>query len=406
MKGGQPSTQVAISSLAPTWAQRTAAAGRILASMSSSVRAAVFRSPDQEVEVETLELDDPREGEVRVRILASGVCHSDLHVRDGEWPRPAPVAMGHEGAGVIETVGPGVTDRHVGQPVVLSWLVPCGVCRACRAGCVWACPDSPSFRHRRPDGSTVLSGQAGEPVSSYCGIGTMAGATVVPVAAAIPLPDGVDPAVAALIGCCVSTGVGAVLKTAEVPAGSSVAVIGLGGVGLSCVMGAVLAGASRIVAIDRVAAKLEIARGVGATDGVVAGDDPAATIGAIRELTDGGPDFSFEAIGRVPTVELAIESLPLGGTAVLVGMTRFEARASFAVYPLVDGSRRILGSNYGFADPAIDFPRYAQWHLDGRLPVERLIDRRVGLDGIEAAFDRLRAGDGLRQILVPDAQLP
>ena len=234
----------------------------------------------------------------------------------------------------------------------------------------------------------------------------MAGATVVPVAAAIPLPDGVDPAVAALIGCCVSTGVGAVLKTAEVPAGSSVAVIGLGGVGLSCVMGAVLAGASRIVAIDRVAAKLEVARGVGATDGVVAGDDPAATIGAIRELTDGGPDFSFEAIGRVPTVELAIESLPLGGTAVLVGMTPIEARASFAVYPLVDGSRRILGSNYGFADPAIDFPRYAQWHLDGRLPVERLIDRRVGLDGIEAAFDRLRAGDGLRQILVPDAHLP
>ena len=227
----------------------------------------------------------------------------------------------------------------------------------------------------------------------------MAEATVVPEAAAIALPDGVDPAVAALIGCCVSTGVGAVLKTAEVRPGSSVAVIGLGGVGLSCVMGAVLAGASRIVAIDRVADKLDAARAVGATDGLIAGDDRSATLEALRELTDGGPDYAFEAIGRVATAELAIECLPLGGTAVLVGMTPFEARASFAVYPLVDGSRRILGSNYGFADPAVDFPRYAALHLAGQLPVERLIDRRIGLDGIEDAFDRLRAGVGLRQVI-------
>jgi S-(hydroxymethyl)glutathione dehydrogenase/alcohol dehydrogenase len=369
--------------------------------MPYSIRAAVFRGVDRPVAVETLELAEPRQGEVRVRILASGVCRSDLHVRDGEWPRPTPVAMGHEGAGVIEAVGPGVTERQVGQPVVLSWLVPCGVCRGCQSGRVWACSQSPSFRHTLLDGTTALTGADGESVYSYCAIGTMAEATVVPVAAAIPLPDGVDPGVAALIGCCVSTGVGALLKTAEVPAGASVAVIGLGGVGLSCVMGAAIAGAGRIVAIDRVAAKLDVARSVGATDGLVAGDDPAATIGALRELTDGGPDFAFEATGRVATVELAIEALPLGGTAVLVGMTPFEARASFAVYPLVDGSRRILGSNYGFADPGVDFPRYAHWHLDGRLPIERLIDRTVGLDGIEAAFDRLRAGDGLRQVLVP-----
>jgi S-(hydroxymethyl)glutathione dehydrogenase/alcohol dehydrogenase len=191
-----------------------------------------------------------------------------------------------------------------------------------------------------------------------------------------------------------------VLKTAEVPAGASVAVIGLGGVGLSCVMGAVLAGASRIVAIDRVAAKLDVARSVGATDGLVATDDRATTTAALRDLTDGGPDFVFEAIGRVATVELAIESLPPGGTAVLVGMTPFEARASFGVYPLVDGSRRILGSNYGFADPAIDFPHYAALHLEGRLPIERLIDRRIALDDVEGAFDRLRAGDGLRQVIV------
>jgi S-(hydroxymethyl)glutathione dehydrogenase/alcohol dehydrogenase len=307
--------------------------------------------------------------------------------------------MGHEGAGVVDAIGPDVRSLSVGQPVALSWLVPCGICRSCRSGRVWACLDSPSFRHRMPDGATMLAGADGQPVLSYCGIGTMAEATVIPEAAAIALPDGVDPAVAALIGCCVTTGVGAVLKTAVVPPGASVAVIGLGGVGLSCVMGAAIAGAARIVALDRVASKVDVALAVGATDGLLAGADRAATIEALRDLTDSGPDFVFEAIGRVETVELAIESLPLGGTAVLVGLTPFDARASFAVYGLVDGSRRILGSNYGFADPAIDFPRYAAMHLAGQLPAERLVDRRIGLEDLEGAFDRLRAGEGLRQVV-------
>ena len=275
------------------------------------------------VRIETLELIEPRAGEVRVRVLASGVCHSDLHVRDGEWDRPAPMVMGHEGAGVVEAVGPGV-DLRVGQPVALSWLVPCGACRACRSGRPWACPASPSFRHRLLDGTVPfrrLSEVGGEdPVLAYCGIATMAEATVVPAAAAIPIPDGVDPAVAALIGCCVTTGVGAVLKTAAVEPGATVAVIGLGGVGLSCVMGAALAGAAQIVAIDRVPAKLRGGRGRrrDATSCSPA-TTPAATLAALRDLTDGGPDYVFEAIGLPSTVELAIEALPLGGTAVLVG---------------------------------------------------------------------------------------
>ena len=368
----------------------------------TGIRGAVLRRAGEPAAVEALTLAEPRAGEVRVRILASGVCHSDLHVRDGDWPRPTPIAMGHEGAGVVDAVGPGVRSLSVGQPVALSWLVPCGICRACRGGRVWACADSPSFRHRMPDGATVLASRDGAPVLSYCGIGTMAEASVVPEAAAIALPEGVDPAVAALIGCCVTTGVGAVIKTAAVPAGSRVAVIGLGGVGLSCVIGAAIAGAAQIVVLDRVPAKLDTARAVGATDGLVATGDRAATIEALRDLTDGGPDFVFEAIGHVDTVELAIEALPPGGAAVLVGLTPFEARASFGVYPLVDGSRRILGSNYGFADPATDFPHYAALHLAGRLPVERLIDRRIGLDDLEGAFDRLRAGEGLRQVVVFD----
>ena len=368
----------------------------------TTIRAAVLRTAGAPAAIEDVSIAEPRAGEVRVRILGSGVCHSDLHVRDGDWPRPTPMAMGHEGAGVVEAVGPGVSSLFVGQPVALSWLVPCGHCRSCRAGRPWACPDSPSFAHRLPAGATALTGQDGEPVMSYCGIGTMAQATVVPEAAAIALPDGVDPAVAALIGCCVTTGVGAVTKTAAVPPGARVAVIGLGGVGLSCVMGAVLAAADQIVAIDRVPSKVALARGLGATDGLMATDDRATMIEALCDLTDGGPDFVFEAIGRVSTVELAIECLPVGGTAVLVGLTSFEARASFGVYPMVDGSRRILGSNYGFADPAIDFPRYARLHLAGRLPVDRLIDRRICLDDLEGAFDRLRLGEGLRQVVVFD----
>ncbi len=177
------------------------------------------------------------------------------------------------------------------------------------------------------------------------------------------------------------------------------AVIGLGGVGLSAVMGARLAEAGRIVAVDRVAAKLDLAAELGATDLVLAGPDPEATADAIRAVTDGGPDFAVEAIGRPATVELAIEVLPVGATAVLVGMTPQGERAGFDVYRFVDGGRRIVGSNYGSAVAAVDFPRYAALHLEGRLPIERLIDRRIGLDGVEGAFDRLRRGEGLRSIV-------
>jgi S-(hydroxymethyl)glutathione dehydrogenase/alcohol dehydrogenase len=197
----------------------------------------------------------------------------------------------------------------------------------------------------------------------------------------------------------VPTGVGAATKTADVEAGSSVVVIGLGGVGLSCVMGAAIAGASRIVAVDRVAAKLELARSIGATDGLLAGDSATETLEAIHELTDGGPDTAFEAIGLPATIELAIACLPTGGTACLVGMTPYGARASFEPFPFVDGGRRIIGSNYGSADPAVDFPRYAALHLAGRLPADRLVTARIGLDGIEEAFTAMRRGEGVRTMI-------
>jgi S-(hydroxymethyl)glutathione dehydrogenase/alcohol dehydrogenase len=368
------------------------------------IRAAVLERPGAEPRIEDLTLDEPRAGEVRVRMAASGVCHSDLHVRDGEWERPGPIVMGHEGSGYVEALGPGVdgaaTGLAVGKLVALSWLVPCGACRSCRAGRVWECPVSPSYTHRMPDGSSRLRREAsGQEVLSYCAIGTMASSQVVPAAAAIPMPDGTPPEVAALVGCCVATGVGAVTKTLPVEPGSSVVVIGLGGVGLSAVMGASIAGAARVVAVDRVAAKLDLARAVGATDGVLASGDAEATAEAIRDATDGGPDVCVEAIGLPATVELAIRCLPAGGAALLVGMTPLGQRASFEVFPFVDGARRIVGSNYGSAVPAVDFPRYAALHLEGRLPVDRLVTARIGLDDLEPAFERMRRGEGVRSVI-------
>jgi Zn-dependent alcohol dehydrogenase len=366
------------------------------------MRAVVLERPGVPVSVEQLELDPPRDGEVLVRMEASGVCHSDLHVRDGDWVRPGPIVLGHEGAGVVEAAGPGVTDVAVGDRVVLSWYYPCRRCPACHEGRQWLCTGSQSVRHVAADGTPRARRTDGTPVMSYLSIGTMAERMVVPAAAAVSIPPGVSPEAAALIGCCVTTGVGAVLKTAEVPAGASVAVYGLGGVGLSVVMGAVVAGATTIVAVDRVPAKLDLARELGATHAVLA-DDPEATDAAVRAATAGrGPDYAFEAIGLSATIEQAIEILPPGGTAVLVGLTPFRARASFEVFPFVDGSRRILGSNYGAAVAAVDFPRYAELHLAGRLPIERLVERRIGIDEIEDAFEAMRRGEHARQVIVFD----
>jgi Zn-dependent alcohol dehydrogenase len=364
-----------------------------------SMRAAVLEQPGLPVRVEELEVAPPGPGEVAVRILASGICHSDLHVRDGEWERPGPIVLGHEGAGIVEAVGEGVREPKVGDQVVLSWYYPCLRCGPCQQGRQWLCTGSRSLEHLLPDGTTRLRRPGGQPVRAYLALGTFAEQAVVPATAAVPIPARVPPAVAALIGCAVSTGVGAVLKTAQVPAGARVAVWGLGGVGLSVVMGAALVGASQIVAVDRAPEKLEHARRVGATDAVEA-REPEATVEAVRRLTDGGPDFAFEAIGASSTVEQVISCLPRGGTAVLVGLTPFGARASLDVFDFVDGSRRLLGSNYGFTVAAVDFPRYAGLYLAGRLPIDALIEETIELDAVEEAFAAMRRGDGRRRVIL------
>ncbi len=366
------------------------------------MRAAVIVEAGAPFQIEELVLDSPRAGEVLVRMAASGVCHSDLHVRDGEWPRPGPLVAGHEGAGWIEALGEGVAatrpELRVGRLVALTWLAPCGQCASCARGRSWACTRSSALRHQMPDGTTRVTRPGGQPVLPYCGLGTMGEAAVVPAAAAVAMPDGVDPAVAALIGCCVATGVGAVVNTARVAAGSSVVVIGLGGVGLSAVMGAALAGAARIVAVDRVEAKLDRARALGATAAVLAGDRPE-TDDAIRAACGGEPELVLEAIGLPATIEQAIELQPPGGTAGLVGMKPFGVTASFEPFGFVDGGRSILGSNYGSTVASVDFPRLAELQLAGRLPIERLIDHRIGLDGLEPAFERMRRGEGARSVV-------
>ncbi|HEY7400850.1 MAG TPA: zinc-binding dehydrogenase [Actinomycetota bacterium] len=365
-----------------------------------TTRAVVLERPNVPVRVEELRLEGPLAGEVLVRMLASGVCHSDLHHANGDWGDPGPLVLGHEGAGVVEEVGPRVDGLRAGQLVALSWYYPCGKCGACAEDAPWRCTGTRSLQHRLPDGRTPLRRPEGTEILPLLAIGTFAEFAVVPAQAAISMPPGTPVEVAALIGCGVTTGVMAALRTAQVRPGSSVVVIGLGGVGLSAVMGAAVAGAGAIVAVDRVDEKLARAREFGATDVVASTDDREATLAAIREAAGGGAHFAFEAIGLPATLELAIDALRHGGTAVAVGIPPFGARASFDVGVLVDRSATIVGSNYGWSNPALDFPRLAELYLEGKLPIDRLIEERIGLDGVGDALDALARGEGLRRVVV------
>ncbi len=357
-----------------------------------AVRAAVFDEPGV-VTVEELVLEAPREREVLVRLGASGVCHSDLHVVDGEWPRPTPVVMGHEGAGVVEAVGEGVRGVEVGDHVVLSWFYACGRCAHCLAGRAWACSGTRAGECVMDDGTRRFRRAGGEEVYTYLAVGSMAERTVVPEAGAIPIPREVPMEVAALIGCAVTTGVGAVVNTARVEAGASVVVIGCGGVGLSVVMGAALAGAHPIVAVDVSEEKLALAAEVGATA-------LARSAGEAAALVPGGADYVFEAIGLVETVEAVPGLLRSGGVGVLVGLTAAGVRASFDVYALVDAGKTLVGSIYGGAVPALDFPRIAELYLAGKLPLDRLVSHRIGLDDLDEAFEAMRQRERARSVVV------
>lgn len=365
------------------------------------MRAVVFTGPGQPVEVHDVDLAPPREGEVLVRIAGAGVCHSDLHVQRGEWPRQVPVVLGHEGSGEVVEVGPGVTDLRPGDHVVLSWIAPCGRCRWCLAGhearCTFAAevvgPQGVLF-----DGTTRLS-EGGEPVRHYLGVSSWAEYAVVPASGAIKVRDDAALDVVALVGCAVATGVGAVLNTAKVEAGSTCVVIGCGGVGLSIVQGARLAGASRIVAVDLVPAKTEVALAVGATDAVDASAHDA--VEAVRDLLPDGADYAFDGIGHTATTEQAIRMLGLGGAAVLVGLPPSGARASFEPLVLTELDGRILGSNYGSIRPARDLPWLVDRYVEGDLLLDELVTARRPLEDAGDALEQLATGAVLRTLLIP-----
>jgi S-(hydroxymethyl)glutathione dehydrogenase/alcohol dehydrogenase len=360
------------------------------------VRAAVFQHPAEGILFEELALDAPAPGEIEVRMLAAGVCHSDLHTRDGDWPLDKPTVLGHEGAAEVVALGDGVTGLRPGDRVVLSWNAPCGQCLRCVTGRPWLCVDNGAYRNAMPDGTTRLHRASGEDVWPYCGIGVFAERMVVPASAAIVVPGETPAAVAALIGCAVATGVGAALNTARVEAGSAVVVVGLGGVGLSVVMGAALSGATPIIAIDSNPAKLELARDLGATHAVLA-EHAAREVAAICPA---GPDYVFEAVGAQATLQLAASLVPRGGTLVFVGMGAKGDTFAFEQFPFVDGGRTLLGSNYGSTVPQRDFPRLARLHVEGRLPIDRMIEAEIALDDLEDALDRLRRRVGARRVVV------
>ena len=367
------------------------------------MRAAVLHGVREPLRIEELELDPPKAGEVSVRMLASGVCHSDVHRADGDWGEGTihPIVLGHEGAGAVESLGDGVTGLRLGQLVALNWYYPCRACARCAEGREWLCTGSRSLEHLQMDGTTRIHTSSSDDVRAYLSIGTFGERAVVPAQAAVPMPDGTPPEVAALIGCCVSTGVGAVVNTANLQGGDPVVIVGLGGVGLSAVMGAALRGADPIVAVDLDPGKLELALVLGATH-AVSGADREAALAQLQHITGDGAAFAFETAGVPAAAELAISSIGRGGMAVLVGLPAVGDRASFEIFGVVDRSKRIVGSLYGWSVGARDFPLYAQLFLDGRLPIDRLIEERIGLDQVNGAMDALREGRGARRVIVFD----
>jgi len=354
------------------------------------------------VRVTTVDLAEPGPGEVRVRVAAAGVCHSDLHVLRGEWDVPLPLVMGHEGSGIVDELGEGVTSLSIGDHVVLSWVPSCGTCRYCLLGRPAQCelvanvvaPGGVLY-----DGSSRLS-KDGEVVHHYLGVSSFAEMVVVPQSGAIKVRSDAPLDAIALIGCAVATGVGAVRNTANFVAGSTAAVIGCGGVGLSVIQGARLERASVILAVDIAQEKLDVATKLGATVTLLV--TPGMYVpDAMKALVPQGLDYVFDAIGKIATTEQAIAALGLGGSAVVVGLPPTGQTAKFDPLALAEADQRILGCNYGSTVPERDIPRLVDELVAGELDLETMISARRPLDEVESALADLDAGGALRQLLLP-----
>ncbi len=359
--------------------------------MPQQVRAVVARKVKSPVEVVTIAVPDPAAGEALVRVQACGVCHTDLHYRDGGINDEFPFLLGHEAAGIVEAVGDGVTSIGPGDFVILNWRAVCGQCRACRRGRPWYC-----FATHNASQKMTLDGEA---LSPALGIGAFAEKTLVAAGQCTKVDPAVAPEVAGLLGCGVMAGLGAAMLTGEVGPGDSVAVFGCGGVGDAAIAGATLAGATTIVAVDLDARKLEWAREFGATHTVDAGAcDP---VEAVREITGGyGADVCIEAVGHPEVFEQAFFARDLAGTLVQVGVPTPDMRIELPFIELFGRGGRIKPSWYGDCLPSRDFPMLVNLHLEGRLPLERFVSETIALDGVEEAFVKMQRNEVLRSVVV------
>ena len=359
------------------------------------MKAAVFHGPNQPLKIEQVEIDEPREREVLMRTVASGVCHSDLHFVDGLYPFPPPAVLGHEGAGIVEKIGSQVAYVKPGDHVIACLTVFCGYCEMCMSGHLNLCTNRASTQ-RGPQDKPRLS-QGGKPMGQFADLSTYAEKMLVHENALVKIGDDMPLDRAALIGCGVMTGVGAALNTAKVEPGSTVAVFGAGGVGLAVIQGARIAGARKIIAVDKFEHKLALAKRLGATDAVDASStDP---VQKIRELSDGGVDYSFEAIGLKVAAEQAFECLGSGGVATIVGMVPLGQKVEVDGFSLLF-EKRIQGSFMGSNRFRIDMPRYIEFYKQGRLNLDDMITRRGKLEDVNEAFRAMKAGGVARTVLM------
>lgn len=363
------------------------------------MRAAVVREINQ-LTIEEVTLDPPKAHEVLVRIRAAGVCHSDLHTYRGELRAMPPLVLGHEGAGVVEAVGSAVSKVKPGDHILVNWVPSCNQCPTCLRGQPNLCERLPStsLAALLPDGTTRLKTLDGVTLKHYLSAATMAEYAVIDEASAIPIPADVPFEVGALIGCAVVTGAGAVINTAGAQPGSSAAVIGCGGVGLSAIISCVLAGCNPIIAVDVFDSKLDFARKLGATHTVNARQVDA--IEAMRQLTRLGPDYVFDSVGAAATISQALKAVRPGGAATVMGMHSLKTDVPIPAGPLIAQNKRLLGSFFGSAKPHFDLPRLIDLYRAGRLPVDDLVTKRYPLDEIHQAFHDMEAGHVARGVIV------
>lgn len=349
--------------------------------------------------VEDLELSGPGAGEVLVELVGAGLCHSDLSVIDGSRKWPLPMLLGHEASGIVREVGPGVAGFREEDHVVFSFVPVCGHCDLCATGRPALC--LPGIKANVAGtlltGRRHLSNTKGEPIHHFLGVAGFAQHTVVAAESLVKIDPQFDLALAALFGCAVITGVGAVANAAKVPPGASVAVLGLGGVGLSALMGAKAAGANPIIAVDVLDEKLELAKRFGATHTLNSSLDSAAK--AIRELTRGGVEYAFECAGRADVLQLAYEATRRGGTTITIGLPRPTEELKISAFGLTADEKTLKGSFMGSAVPSRDIPRYLGMYSAGLLPVDGIVTKTIALEEINEGFDALATGQAVRQII-------